>query len=76
MSNKKYNKAILAIKKILDRLSLEAQDFICKCMQQRFSNNEFKKESKPGKIMTTSDMLTHPWILVTEEGGVKDKKKG
>lgn len=41
-------------------------------MQQRFSNNEIKKQNKPAKIMTTSDMLTHPWILVTED----DQKVG
>jgi hypothetical protein len=31
--------------------------------------NEIKKEGKPAKIMSTSDMLTHPWILTENEGG-------
>jgi hypothetical protein len=31
--------------------------------------NEIKKEGKPAKIMSTSDMLTHPWILTETEGG-------
>jgi len=31
--------------------------------------NEIKKEGKPAKIMSTSDMLTHPWILTEAEGG-------
>ncbi len=41
---------------------------------------EIKNEGKPGKLMTTSDMLTHPWILVTDGGnsgnhvGIKKKK--
>ena len=30
--------------------------------------NEIKKEGKPAKIMTTSDMLTHPWILTENDG--------
>jgi hypothetical protein len=64
----------MVIKRILSRLSSPAQDFICKCLQQRFSNNEIKKEGKPAKVMSTSDMLTHPWILTEEDSG-KSKKK-
>lgn len=52
----------MIIRKILNRLSPSAQDFICKCMQQRFSSNEIKKQGKPAKLMTTSDLLFHPWI--------------
>ncbi|CDW74770.1 protein kinase domain containing protein [Stylonychia lemnae] len=65
----KSSQSIQLIRKILNRLSTQAQDFICKCMQQRFSMNEIKKEGKPAKIMSTSDMLTHPWILTEHEGG-------
>ncbi len=64
------------IKKILNRLSTQAQDFICKCMQQRFSQNEIKKDGKPAKIMTTSDMLTHSWILTETNEAGNNKKKG
>ena len=59
----------MLIRKILNRLSTQAQDFICKCMQQRFSASEIKKEGMPAKVMTTSDMLTHAWILTENEGG-------
>jgi hypothetical protein len=49
-------------------------------MQQRFSQNEIKKEGKPAKIMNTSDMLTHPWILTeTDQSSITgpgNKKKG
>ena len=61
----------MAQKRILGRLSAQAQDFICKCMQQRFSQVEFKKDNRLGSLMTTSDMLTHPWILVTDQDGAK-----
>lgn len=55
------------------RLSPDAQDFICKCLQQRFSHNETKKEGRPGKPMNTQDMLTHPWLL--SESGEEPKFK-
>lgn len=45
-------------------------------MQQRFSASEIKKDSRLGKVMNTSDMLTHPWILVTDQEGTKNKVKG
>lgn len=64
---KSSNQAITVIRKILNRLTTQAQDFICKCLQQRFSQNEIKKDGKPAKLMTTQDMMTHPWIL-TESG--------
>jgi len=38
-------------------------------MQQRFSQWEITKEGKPAKVMTTSDMLTHPWILTATDNG-------
>ena len=56
------NKSIIVIRKILSRLSSSAQDFLCKCLQQRYSANEMKKMAT-SKVMTTSDMLTHSWIL-------------
>ena len=37
-------------------------------MQQRFSGSEIKKDGKPAKVMSTSDMLTHPWILTSSDG--------
>jgi len=40
-------------------------------MQQRFSMNEIKKQGKPAKVMTTSDMLTHPWIITETDGSTK-----
>lgn len=57
-------KGLLVVKRILlSRLSPQAQDFICKCMQQRFSQNELKRDPSKGMHMSTSDMLTHPWII-------------
>jgi hypothetical protein len=32
-------------------------------MQQRFSQNEIKKEGKPAILMSTKDMQCHPWII-------------
>jgi hypothetical protein len=37
--------------------------------------NEIKKDTKLGKVMNTTDMLTHPWILVTEQEGPKGSGK-
>ena len=74
----KSSQAITLIKKILNRLSTQAQDFICKCMQQRFSINEIKKEGKPAKVMSTTDMLMHQWILTESDGNtgaLGNKKK-
>ena len=62
-SEKQPSPGLLVIKRILMRLSSDAQDFLCKCLQQRFSHNETKKEGRPGKPMSTQDMLTHPWLL-------------
>jgi hypothetical protein len=46
-------------------------------MQQRFSQNEIKRDGKPAKVMNTSDMLTHSWILTesAENGNNGIKKK-
>ncbi len=75
----KQAKSILAIKRVMSRLSLQAQEFICKCLQQRFSSNEMKKQQH--KMMTTSDLLTHAWIMSAEadsnansSAGIKKKK--
>jgi hypothetical protein len=43
-------------------------------MQQRFSSNEIKKEGKPAKPMSTSDMLTHTWILTADDSTKSGKK--
>lgn len=41
--------------------------------------NEIKKEGRPAKVMSTSDMLTHPWILTENDssnaGSLGNKKK-
>ena len=29
---------------------------------------EIQKDGKPAKVMTTIDMLTHPWILSVNDG--------
>lgn len=75
------DKQILTLIKLFNRLSDNCQDFLCLCMQQRFSKNEMKKYQITS-VCTTSDLKNHNWIvqqdLVDKNGavdGITMKKK-
>lgn len=54
----KPDKQILTLIKLFNRLSDNCQDFLCLCMQQRFSKNEMKK-FQITQVCTASDLKNH-----------------
>jgi len=61
------DKQILTLVKVFNRLSENCQDFICLCMQQRFSKNEMKK-FQITRVCQAADLRAHPWIQTNTEG--------
>ena len=55
------DKRVLTLLKIFDRLSEDCREFICACMQQRFSKNEMKRYQIK-EVYTASDLRTHAWL--------------
>ena len=55
------DKQVLTLIKVFGRLSEQCQDFICWCMQQRFSKNEMKKYAME-KVCTAADLRNHSWL--------------
>ena len=65
---------------ILGRISAQAQNFICICMQQRFTDKELKDLAAAGYQgenvvgeKTTNELLNHPW-LASASGEFGQKK--
>jgi hypothetical protein len=61
---------LITAKAILSRLSPAAQDFICLCMQQRFTDKEMNVLANKGTNnfvgeKTAHELLNHPWISNT-----------
>ena len=60
------------------RLSEQCQDFICWCMQQRFSKVEMKKYAME-KVCTSADLRNHSWLSSSaadsKEDNIAIKKK-
>jgi hypothetical protein len=62
--------------KVFNRLSENCQDFLCSCMQQRFSKNEVKKYQMT-RVCTATDLRNHPWLSsdeTVEQANIKKKK--
>lgn len=51
----------MTLVKIFNRLSEGCQDFICCCMQQRFSKNEMKTYAITS-VYSASDLRNHSWL--------------
>ena len=51
---------LVTLRRLLGRISLGAQDFICKLMQQRFTDSELKNLNL--KQTTAADLQAHPWL--------------
>lgn len=51
----------MTIDKIFNRFSENFQDFLCLCMQQRFTKNEMKKYQIT-KVCSANDLRIHPWF--------------
>jgi len=47
--------------KVFNRLSENYQDFVCWCMQQRFTKNEMRKYEIT-KVCTAGDLKNHSWL--------------
>ena len=58
---------LVSLRKILNRISPQAQDFICICMQQRFTEAELQKISqrKKKQFSATSahELLNNMWLM-------------
>ena len=52
---------VLTLLKIFGRLTDSCQDFICLCMQQRFSKNEMKR-FQITQVCTAADLKGHSWL--------------
>lgn len=67
VKSSKPDKQILTLIKVFNRLSDQCQDFICWCMQQRFSKNEMRKFSIT-KVCSAADLRNHKWLNQSEDG--------
>lgn len=63
---------MLTLLKIFGRLSDTCQDFICLCMQQRFSKNEMKR-FQITQVCTAADLKGHAWLF--EPVSARENKK-
>ena len=57
----KQDKQIMTLIKMFNRLSENYQDFICLCMQQRFTKNEMKKYEIT-QVCTVGELRNHSWL--------------
>lgn len=57
---------MLSLRKVFQRVSPEATDFICLCMQQRFTDKERERIAQPkqgmSKTVSASELLASPWL--------------
>ena len=70
---------LLSLRKILGRISAPAQDFICLCMQQRFTEQEMQQRGLlvgQSAGVTANNLLNSPWILNGETNSAAPKRSG
>jgi hypothetical protein len=72
--SEKADKQVMTLIKVFNRISENGRDFICMCMQQRFSKNEMKKYQIT-QVWTATDLRNHKWLQDNEKGDSNIKKK-
>ena len=69
---------LVSLRKILNRISPQAQEFICVCMQQRFTEPELQQLSKRKKknfqFTTTHHLLNNQWMMSDTTNSNKNKQ--
>ena len=60
--------------KVFNRISENGRDFICYCMQQRFTKNEMKKYQIT-QVCSASDLRSHEWLHDSDKTDSNIKKK-
>lgn len=57
---------LLSLRRVFSRISQPAQDFICLCMQQRFSDKELAQLSPSNKriqkAVSAQDLISNAWL--------------
>lgn len=57
---------LISLRKVFQRVSPAAIDFICLCMQQRFTDKELERfgqtNKRMGKPSSTQELLASPWL--------------
>ena len=53
---------LISLRKIFSRISPGAQDFICECMQQRFTEKEMQDRNLQVHKLTANHLLNCEWI--------------
>jgi hypothetical protein len=65
---------LLSLKRVFERISPTAQEFICLCMQQRFTDKEMAQMSnskRAMKVVSAQDLLGNVWLLETPDGKIR-----
>lgn len=53
---------LVSLRKILNRISPGAQDFICQCLQQRFTDQEAQERGLGPSRVTAESLLNSHWV--------------
>ena len=68
---------LMSLKRILSRISPPAQEFICHCMQQRFTEQEMQQRGiQSARSVSANSLLNSQWIISATSNVSSSKRPG